>query len=114
MILLTSLKKKQMILNDSVKGECMLYPLLTKTRNTYDLGGIWNFKLGEHNPNELLPSDEVMVIPTSFNDLMVSKEKRDYIGDFWYEKVIEVPKVSEGEEMVLRFGSVTHQAKNLC
>lgn len=46
MILLTSLKKKQMILNDSVKGECMLYPLLTKTRNTYDLGGIWNFKLG--------------------------------------------------------------------
>lgn len=111
MILLTSLKKKQMILNDSVKGECMLYPLLTKTRNTYDLGGIWNFKLGEHNPNELLPSDEVMVIPTSFNDLMVSKEKRDYIGDFWYEKVIEVPKVSEGEEMVLRFGSVTHQAK---
>lgn len=97
-----------MILNDSVKGECMLYLLLIKIRNIYDLGGIWNFKLGEYNLNELLFLDEVMVILILFNDLMVSKEKCDYIGDFWYEKVIEVFKVLEGEEMVLCFGLVIY------
>lgn len=64
----------------------MLYPTLTKTRSVYDLCGVWNFKLGDHNPAELLSSEEIMVVPTSFNDVVVDKDKRNYIGDFWYEK----------------------------
>lgn len=89
----------------------MLYPIVTKTRTVLDLNGVWNFKLGDHNPAELLSSKEVMVVPTSFNDVVVEKEKRDYIGDFWYERTVDVPRVLEGEELVLRFGSVTHHAK---
>lgn len=30
----------------------MLYPTLTKTRSLYDLSGLWQFKLGEHNPEK--------------------------------------------------------------
>lgn len=89
----------------------MLYPIVTKTRTVLDLNGIWNFKLGDHDPTELLASKEVMVVPTSFNDVVVEKEKRDYIGDFWYERMVDVPRILENEELVLRFGSVTHHAK---
>ncbi|HEL1141615.1 TPA: beta-glucuronidase [Streptococcus equi subsp. zooepidemicus] len=87
----------------------MLYPILTKTRKIYDLGGLWQFKLGDHNPQELLASDELMVVPTSFNDVVVDKDKRNYIGDFWYERFVDVPDLAD-EELVLRFGSVTHNA----
>ncbi|MGT2775402.1 beta-glucuronidase [Streptococcus hyovaginalis] len=89
----------------------MLYPILTKTRNVYDLNGLWNFKLGDHNPQELLASDEVMTVPTSFNDVLVDQAKRDYIGDFWYERFVEIPDITKEQEAVLRFGSVTHYAK---
>ncbi|HEL0219829.1 TPA: beta-glucuronidase [Streptococcus equi subsp. zooepidemicus] len=88
----------------------MLYPILTKTRKIYDLGGLWQFKLGDHNPQELLASDELMVVPTSFNDVVVDKDKRNYIGDFWYERFVDVPDIAADEELVLRFGSVTHNA----
>ncbi|MGT2828128.1 beta-glucuronidase [Streptococcus hillyeri] len=89
----------------------MLYPQLTKTRSLYDLNGVWNFKLGDHNPQEKLSSETVMVVPTSFNDVSVDKDIRNYIGDFWYEREVEIPKVSRDEELVIRFGSVTHRAK---
>lgn len=88
----------------------MLYPILTKTRKIYDLGGLWQFKLGDHNPQELLASDELMVVPTSFNDVVVDKDERNYIGDFWYECFVDVPDLAADEELVLRFGSVTHNA----
>lgn len=89
----------------------MLYPQLTKTRGLYDLNGVWNFKLGNHDPSEQLTADTVMVVPTSFNDVSVNGDVRNYIGDFWYEREVHIPKVSAGEELLLRFGSVTHQAK---
>lgn len=89
----------------------MLYPILTKTRSIYDLNGLWNFKLGSHDSKKLLSSSEVMMVPTSFNDVVVDEEKRNYIGDFWYERFIELPPIGENQEAVLRFGSVTHHAK---
>ncbi|VTS12825.1 beta-glucuronidase [Streptococcus pseudoporcinus] len=89
----------------------MLYPLLTKTRRVYDLSGVWNFTLGDHDPQRLLSSEELMVVPSSFNDVIVDKDKRNYIGDFWYERLVDLPSVSDTEELVIRFGSVTHQAK---
>ena len=82
----------------------MLYPILTKTRSIYDLNGLWNFKLGSHDPKKLLSSSEVMMVPTSFNDVVVDEEKRNYIGDFWYERFIELPPIGENQEAVLRFG----------
>lgn len=89
----------------------MLYPLLTKTRSLYNLNGIWNFKIGDHDPQTRLDANSVMVVPSSFNDVSVDKTIRNYIGDFWYERTIDVPKIAADEELVLRFGSVTHRAK---
>ncbi|HES0588495.1 TPA: beta-glucuronidase [Streptococcus pyogenes] len=88
----------------------MLYPTLTKTRSLYDLSGLWQFKLGDHNPEDCLSTEDVMVVPTSFNDVVVDKDKRNYIGDFWYERLVDLPKLAKDDELVLRFGSVTHNA----
>ncbi|EOT4863622.1 TPA: beta-glucuronidase [Streptococcus pyogenes] len=88
----------------------MLYPTLTKTRSLYDLSGLWQFKLGDHNPEDCLSTEDVMVVPTSFNDVVVDKDKRNYIGDFWYERLVDLPKLAKDAELVLRFGSVTHNA----
>lgn len=89
----------------------MLYPTLTKTRKVYDLGGMWNFTQESYDVTDgLLSAKEVMVVPTSFNDVLVEKERRTFIGDSWYERVVDIPFVSDQEELVLRFGSVTHRA----
>lgn len=88
----------------------MLYPSLTRTRSLIDLNGIWKFYLGEQDPETPLDTKDVMAVPTSFNDVVVDKEKRDYIGDFWYERHFDLPKVAADQELVLYFGSVTHQA----
>lgn len=89
----------------------MLYPSLTRTRNLIDLNGIWKFYLGEQDPATPLLTKDVMAVPTSFNDVVVDKDKRDYIGDFWYECLFDLPAVADNQELVLYFGSVTHQAK---
>ncbi|MDQ8767355.1 beta-glucuronidase [Streptococcus ruminantium] len=89
----------------------MLYPTQTKTRSVYSLNGIWKFKQGQNNPQSMLDTDEVMVVPSSFNDIVVDKGKRDFVGDNWYELMVSLPVVSSDEELIVRFGSVTHQAK---
>ncbi|MGT2755564.1 beta-glucuronidase [Streptococcus ovuberis] len=94
----------------------MLYPQLSAKRKVYDLNGLWQFKQGNYAPNGQNrlsddPESELMVVPTSFNDVLVDKDKRLFIGDNWYERVIDLPEIAEDEEAVLRFGSVTHQAK---
>lgn len=91
----------------------MLYPVLNAKRKRYSLDGIWNFKQGEYTPglDKQLSSEELMVVPSSFNDVAVESEKRYFIGDNWYERTFAVPSFESNEELVLRFGSVTHQAK---
>ena len=91
----------------------MLYPVLNTKRKRYSLDGIWNFKQGEYAPgvDARLSAEDLMVVPSSFNDVAVDSEKRYFIGDSWYERTFAVPSFEPDEELVLRFGSVTHQAK---
>lgn len=91
----------------------MLYPVFNAKRKRYSLDGIWNFKQGEYAPgvDARLSAEELMVVPSSFNDVAVDSEKRYFIGDSWYERTFAVPSFEPDEELVLRFGSVTHQAK---
>lgn len=91
----------------------MLYPVLNAKRKRYSLDGIWNFKQGEYVPgvDPRLSAEDLMVVPSSFNDVAVESEKRYFIGDNWYERTFAVPSFESDEELVLRFGSVTHQAK---
>lgn len=88
----------------------MLYPLFTKTRQLFELNGVWTFKQGSHELAEGPLQGEPMVVPTSFNDVLVDKAKRNYIGDFWYEREFDLPFIQSNDELVLRFGSVTHEA----
>ncbi len=91
----------------------MLYPVLNAKRKRYSLDGIWNFKQGEYTPGVdiRLSAEDLMVVPSSFNDVAVESEKRYFIGDNWYERTFTVPSFESDEELVLRFGSVTHQAR---
>ena len=91
----------------------MLYPILNAKRKRYSLDGIWNFKQGEYAPgvDARLSAEGLMVVPSSFNDVAVESEKRYFIGDNWYERTFAVPSFESDEELVLRFGSVTHQAR---
>ena len=95
----------------------MLYPIMTESRQLIDLNGIWRFKLNEGNglTEELskapLKDTIEMAVPSSYNDLVESQEVRDHVGWVWYERSFTIPKTLLNERIVLRFGSVTHEAK---
>jgi beta-glucuronidase len=78
---------------------------------------MWNFQF---DPESIglgagwakgLPSSVSMPVPSSFCDIFTDKDSREYTGDFWYETDFFVPGEWEGNEVVLRFGSVTHKAR---
>ena len=54
----------------------MLYPRENRVRGVIDLGGVWNFKLGdEKEPGDsfVMGEDtELMAVPASYNDQTVS------------------------------------------
>ena len=78
----------------------MLYPVLNAKRKRYSLDGIWNFKQGEYTPgvDTRLSAEDLMVVPSSFNDVAVESEKRYFIGDNWYERTFTVPSFESDEE----------------
>lgn len=80
----------------------MLYPTTTATRTTLSLNGIWDLQIdGTHYE---------MAVPASFNDLLLTQELREYVGDLYYQRTVTIPRLFKGEQIRLRFGSVTHQA----
>src|SRR6266568_327049 len=95
----------------------MLYPIMTTSRELIDLNGIWNFKLDHgtgfaeewfgHPLQQAIP----MPVPASYNDLYEGAEFRDHIGWVWYEREIVVPDHFFTQRLVLRFGSVTPEAR---
>lgn len=95
----------------------MLYPIMTTSRELIDLNGIWKFRLdsGSGFAEEWFarPLQEAiaMPVPASYNDLYDGAEFRDHIGWVWYEREIIVPKHFFEQRIVLRFGSVTHEAR---
>jgi beta-glucuronidase len=95
----------------------MLYPIMTTSRELIDLNGIWKFQLdpgtgfAEEWFGHPLPQAIPMPVPASFNDLYEGAEFRDHIGWVWYEREIVVPDHFFAQRIVLRFGSVTHEAK---
>lgn len=95
----------------------MLYPIMNETRNVIDLNGIWNFKLDKGNGFEekwqerMLTDVKSMAVPSSYNDLIEGEEYRDHVGWVWYERNFSIPKFMFDERIVLRFGSVTHEAR---
>jgi beta-glucuronidase len=95
----------------------MLYPIMTTSRELVDLNGIWNFQLDSGTGFEEkwfgrpLQQAIPMPVPASYNDLYEGAEFRDHIGWVWYEREIVVPEHFFTQRIVLRFGSVTHEAR---
>ena len=62
----------------------MLYPRENRVRGVIDLGGVWNFKLGdEKEPGDSLvmgEDTELMAVPASYNDQKDDPKYRNHYG----------------------------------
>lgn len=95
----------------------MLYPILNDARALIDLSGVWSFQLDDGTGFEEewmkkpLPNPECIAVPASYNDQKEKIEYRDHYGWAFYQKEIEIPGILRSQRMVLRFGSVTQEAR---
>jgi beta-glucuronidase len=95
----------------------MLNPRQSATRERTSLDGLWRFALDpagagrdERWWTSVLPGDQEMAVPASFNDVMPTREARDHVGDVWYQRTVRVPRGWDGQRIVLRFDAATHRA----
>ncbi len=86
---------------------------MTESRMTFDLNGIWNFRLIKNDEiedmifnsnNKFIP----MPVPSSYNDIYESREFSDHVGDMLYERSFLINRQMLQDRLLLRFGSVTH------
>lgn len=56
-----------------------------------------------------LPNPVDMPVPASFNELFSKSKERNYVGDFWYQTEFYVPSDWDKQDLLLRFGSLTHR-----
>ena len=96
----------------------MLYPQQNAARLTMSLNGVWNFALDKGDPAAPsldpaapLPGAETAAVPASFNDQKPDRAWRDHYGWVFYQRQVTLPRSCAGQRVMLRFGSVTHQAK---
>lgn len=95
----------------------MLRPINSTTREKISLVGLWDFSL---DPSDIgieerwfekrLPESVRMAVPSSFNDIFTDKSIRDYVGAFWYQTEVKIPKGWKDTRICLYFESVTHSA----
>ena len=95
----------------------MLRPQDTSTRETKRLDGIWSFQLDGDSAGrdagwfrDALPAPRDMAVPASFNDLTADAAVRDYFGDIWYQRTLQIPRSWADQRIVLHFESATHRA----
>jgi len=99
------------------KGEAVLRPQDTSTRERKSLSGRWRFTLDpadegrEHRwfAGPLADARE-MAVPASFNEIFTDQAIRDYFGVLWYQTAVRVPRGWAGQRIVLHFESATHRA----
>ncbi|MDP9801340.1 beta-glucuronidase [Arcanobacterium wilhelmae] len=89
----------------------------TRSRNVFDLSGVWNFRVDSANSGfdegwfaGPLDGARTMPVPSSFNDVTLDTDERDHVGYLWYQRSVVVPRTPDGDHFVLRFGSATHSA----
>lgn len=99
----------------------MLYPVNNEIRQAQLLDGLWKFQFDEKSEgvskewHQLgLPKPIQMPVPASFADVFTEADKRDYCGDFWYEREFYMKNIDENTQYVIRFGSITHRCSVFC
>ena len=91
----------------------MLYPKRTRTRDLFELNGIWDFarELPEGNyASDFIPEKQVAV-PSSYNDLFTEEAFRMWDKGTWYRRRFTVPRMLREERLVLRFNSVSYRGE---
>lgn len=92
----------------------MLFPIQTASRSLIDLNGLWQFKVdaedGSVDPGQKLTAASHIAVPASFNDQIITGDIRDHSGYFYYQTTFQIAQALRQERLVLRFGSVTHEA----
>ncbi len=90
----------------------MLYPQSNAKRDVYNFNGIWSFATVEDGyiPSTPLKSKQPMPVPASYNDIVVEKKLRDYVGQVVYERECSFP-VAEGKKYRLRIGATSHRCR---
>ncbi len=92
----------------------MLVPKMTVSRTLVSLDGLWSFRPDKDDQATTeswhlgIPKAWTIAVPASYNDLYTEAWIRDFVGDIWYQKDVELTPI-EGR-VVLRFGSATHRA----
>jgi beta-glucuronidase len=91
----------------------MIYPQRSRTRELFELNGIWDFAR-EHRRddqhNGFTPEKQVAV-PSSYNDLFVEESYRMWHDGVWYARRFVMPRMLSEERIVLRFGSVSYRGE---
>ncbi|GAA2704096.1 beta-glucuronidase [Actinoplanes palleronii] len=85
----------------------MLRPQDSRTRDRKRLDGLWGFALDRDG----LADGREMAVPASYNDIGADPERRDHIGEAWYQKQVVVPSGWLGRRVHLHFESATHRAR---
>ncbi len=88
----------------------MLYPKMNAYRDLYTLNGIWGFKLvaDDYLPTDVATNLSCMPVPASYNEIVVERKMRDYVGKVLYETEFSVP-VRKDRIYRLRIGSTSHK-----
>ncbi|SDN27016.1 beta-glucuronidase [Actinomyces ruminicola] len=88
------------------------------SRAVVSLDGVWRFQLDPEDRGQAerwfatpLPAPRPMPVPASYNDITIAPEVHDHVGPAWYEREAVAPHNLGEDRLVLRFGSVTHEAR---
>lgn len=85
----------------------MLRLVETETRDVRSLDGLWDFAIEDG------PFAREVAVPASVNDLFTDEKIRDHVGVWRYRRTVRVPRGWADQDIFLRFGSVTHEARVL-
>ena len=76
-----------------------MFPRQSKTREIVSLDGVWDFYADFEDKKNIsewakgnFPSQTLMPVPSSYNDIGFSERLRDHVGDVWYKRTFFVPQ----------------------
>jgi beta-glucuronidase len=95
----------------------MLRPQDNGVRESKRLDGLWDFVIDRRGIGRAqewwrgsLPDARPLPVPASFNDILVSPDAHDHVGDVWYQRMAFVPAGWSERRVRLRFDAATHRA----
>jgi len=105
-------------MNTLLEEKPCLKPRDSATRQSVDLSGIWHIAFEDSGkevkigPGIGIPSQaEPIAVPSSYNDQILDKTRRNHVGSVWYYREIWLPATRLGREFFLHFGSVNYRAE---